>query len=260
MDTPAATTRHGNDSDRWILSIDGGGMRGLTTAVFLARLEAEIGRPLSSCFDLIAGTSSGAVIAASLAIGPDGNQLVATPQLADIFSKDGPRIFRSGEMGWFKSLRWLRRPLYQTRALSKAVGERVGDLMLSDLKSDVMIAAYDMRAGQPVLFQSWLAGNAPACAANRAAGAGLVEMCPRQAGVHNLDFSLRDAVVASAAVPTFFAPIRIKAEGGEHYVLVDGFVYALNPVLPAYFAARRRFGYQSRFNILSLGTGRHTRQ
>ncbi|MEM7776984.1 MAG: patatin-like phospholipase family protein [Pseudomonadota bacterium] len=245
--------------DRWILSLDGGGMRGLTTAVFLGELENAIGAPLSGCFDLVAGTSSGAIVAGGLAIGPEGRQIAPTSELPDIFAKDGPRIFRSGSMGWWRTVNWLRGPLYRTERLTQAVEQRVGAVMLSDVQSDLLLTAYDMRLGQPVLFQSWLAGNSPACAANRAAGAGLMEMCPTQEGSPTPDFKLRDALVASSAVPTFFAPLKAVRADGEHYALIDGFVFALNPVLSAYFAARRRFGYANRFHILSIGTGRHQR-
>lgn len=257
------TTSTANDghtrSDRWILSLDGGGMRGLATAVFLGRLEEEIGLPLSRCFDLVAGTSSGAIVAGSLAIGPDDKQIVATSQLPDIFAKDGPRIFRSTSMGTWKTLRWLRRPLYETSVLADAIEKGVGTLMLSDLRSDLLVTSYDMRGGRPVLFQSWLAGNSPDCVANRAHEMGIMEMCPTREGSLTPNFKLRDALVASAVVPTFFAPLRVPRTGGDHYALIDGFVYALNPVLPAYFAARRRFGYGERFHILSIGTGRHER-
>lgn len=257
-------TATGNDNqapkDRWILSLDGGGMRGLAMAVFLGRLEREIGLPLSTCFDLIAGTSSGAIVAGGLARGPDGEQVIPTEQLSGILADDGPRIFRSTRMGTWKTLRWLRGPLYETRVLADAIEKRVGNLMLSDLTSDLLVTSYDMRGGKPVLFQSWLAGQSPACQANRAQGMGIMELCPTREGSPTPDFKLRDALVASAVVPTFFAPLKVAREGGEHYALIDGFVYALNPVLPAYFAARRRFGYQSRFRIVSIGTGRHERE
>lgn len=261
MDTPAPRMAfEGSARDRWILSLDGGGMRGLTTAVFLARLEAEIGRPLHECFDMIAGTSSGAIVAGGVSCGPDGKQIVPTSELVELFSKDGRRIFRRSAVGVFHTLRWLRGPLYSTRVLQDAIGSRVGSLNLSQVTTDLLVTAYDMREGQPVLFQSWLSGPEDNGVAARDRGEGIVEMCPTAKGSPTPDFGLRDVLVASSAVPTFFAPVQSAVARGEHGILIDGFVFALNPVLPAYFAARRRYGVADRLHILSIGTGRHARE
>ncbi|MGI9423482.1 MAG: patatin-like phospholipase family protein [Hyphomicrobiaceae bacterium] len=245
--------------DKWILSLDGGGVRGLMVAVFLGHLEREVGRPLATCFDLIAGTSSGALLTGGLSLGPDGNALVPTSELTRFFYEDGPRIFRSSRMGFFKTWRWLRGPLYSTPTLNRLLEQRLGPIKLSDVTNNILLTAYDMRRGEPVLFQSWLAGSGRA-QAMRDSGRGALQFCPTRDDEATQDFALAEAITASAAVPTFFAPINVPRRGGEYYALIDGFVFAINPVMPAYFAARLRFGFENRFRILSIGTGKNERK
>jgi len=243
--------------DKWVLSLDGGGVRGLIAAVFLQRLEEALGRPLGDCFDLVAGTSSGAVLAAGLSIGPDGRQVVATADLPEFFTRETPSLFRRSSVPIVNTARWLLGPLYRIEDLQAAIAQQVGTIRLSDLRSQTLLTAYDMRMARPVLFQSWLAGGAnSAGAAARAQGRGVMAFCPTQHPSDQQDFTLTEAVAASSAVPTFFAPVRIPRGERENFVLIDGFVYALNPVLPAYFAARQLFGGQYNIRILSIGTGK----
>lgn len=245
--------------DRWILSLDGGGVRGLMTAVFLERLEAEAGLPLARCFDLISGTSSGSIVAGGLAIGPGGRPIVDISELVAFFRTESPHIFSGRSTGVIGTLRWLNGPLYSISYLQSALAIRAGIVRLSQIESNLLVTAYDMRTGDPVIFQSWLAGSGGSGAAKaRATGQGLMRFCPTPGGGGLDDFDLVMALSASAAVPTFFAPVRHPRQGGEHYALVDGFVFASNPVLPAYFAARRLFGGAPRFHILSIGTGKAT--
>jgi len=249
---------HAGASDRWILSLDGGGVRGLMTAVFLKRLEREIGLPLANCFDLIAGTSSGAVIAGGLAIGPSGTPVVQLRDLVAFFHTDSPKIFSQTSAGFLGTLRWLLGPLHDTDRLHDALVEKSGKLMLSSVSSNLLVTAYDMRRGEPVMFQSWLAGRAQRRPDDQDRDVdGLIRFCPRDADGF-ADIELATALTASAAVPTYFSPVRHSRDDGDHYALVDGFVYALNPALPAYFAGQRLFGRNARLKILSLGTGKAT--
>lgn len=245
----------------WVLSIDGGGIRGLISAEILSWLETEIGRPLSSCFDLIAGTSSGSVIAGGLAVGPDGQQLVSAKDLPVFFTQDGPNIFRPKPFPVVNAIRWLLGPKHNIGDLRKVLERQARDLTLSQIRNNILLTAYDMRLGRPVMFQSWLAGTLdhPAVT-HRQAGRGLTEFCPTQCEGDSEDFRLVDAMLASTSVPTYFAPIRIPRRGNEHYALIDGFVYAINPVVSAYFAARRLYGPSRRVRILSVGTGKYEKQ
>ncbi|MBX2806559.1 MAG: patatin-like phospholipase family protein [Hyphomicrobiales bacterium] len=250
-----------HSEDIWVLSIDGGGIRGLISAEILAWLETEIGQPISSCFDLIAGTSSGSVIAGGLAIGPDGNQLVAASDLPEFFTQDGPSIFRPKPFPVVSAIRWLLGPKHNIDDLRTVLERQAGDLMLSQIRNNILLTAYDMRLGRPVLFQSWLAGGREHQAdMNRRSGRGLMEFCPTQCSGDREDFRLVDAMLASTSVPTYFAPVRIPRNDDEHYALIDGFVFAINPVVSAYFAARRLYGPSRKVKILSVGTGKYERQ
>jgi uncharacterized protein len=73
-----------------VLSIDGGGIRGLIPAVLCERIEEWAGVPIYQLFDLIAGTSTGGIIAMGLAFPPHGKR---AGELADFYRKDGKEIF-----------------------------------------------------------------------------------------------------------------------------------------------------------------------
>src|SRR5918995_672220 len=77
-----------------VLSIDGGGIRGIIPAMVLARLEKQTGRPIAEMFDLIAGTSTGGILALGLTLpSDDGKPRYAAKDLLELYEKDGSRIF-----------------------------------------------------------------------------------------------------------------------------------------------------------------------
>ena len=86
---------------RRILSIDGGGIRGVEPSAFLAALEKDLDEPIGSYFDLIAGTSTGGILAIGLAMG------LRASELLDLYETRGPIIFREGpKLGTVR--KWLR--------------------------------------------------------------------------------------------------------------------------------------------------------
>jgi patatin-like phospholipase/acyl hydrolase len=70
-----------------ILSLDGGGIRGLITAIWLKRLEQEVKKPLHECFDLVAGTSTGAILACGISMG------VPVDRIIQLYMEQGREVF-----------------------------------------------------------------------------------------------------------------------------------------------------------------------
>ena len=214
---------------RRILAIDGGGLRGLIPACVLAGLEATTGRPARDTFDFLAGTSTGAVIAAGLAAGVPAADLVA------FYVTDAPRLF---DGAWWRVVqRLVTGSMYDPRRLRELIAARLpADARrwrINDAPGDVLFTAKGLRDGHQWYF---------------------VKDCPDNAGrTGGLPFV--DCVVASAAAPTYFAPWSIEGLGE----LVDGGVgVAGNPV---YQACVEAFSYTGRYRpadtvIVSLGTGR----
>jgi len=216
--------------ERRILAIDGGGVRGIIPALALEALEATTGRLARESFDFLAGTSTGAVIAAAVAAGIPAERIVS------LYRRRGPELFRRVPI-----LSLLQRIAvghqYDVAALRRMVGEELGDLAnwrINDVPRDIMLTAKSLDDGHPWYFVKDRSGAPPG----------------RTGGL-----LLADCVTASAAAPTYFAPWPIETIG----LLVDGGVgVAGNPV---YQACVEAFEYTTDYQpadtiVVSLGTGR----
>jgi patatin-like phospholipase/acyl hydrolase len=221
-----------------ILSIDGGGIRGLIPAMVLAELERRTEQRTADLFDFVAGTSTGAIVAAALTR-PDagGRPRYTAAELVGLYETEGPKIFsrtlikriRSGE-GWIDER-------YDDDGLNAALATYLGDAHLSQALSDLFLTAYDIERRAAYFFRSSRARAGP-----------------------DDDFRLSDAVRASTAAPTYFEPALVHdLGGGREYALVDGGVFAVNPSMCAYADVRRAGQADQIAVVASLGTGSHTR-
>jgi uncharacterized protein len=219
---------------RRILTIDGGGVRGIIPAVLLAELERATGKPTRETFDMVAGTSSGAVLAAGIAAG------IPAAELVRLFADRSLQVFRSIPL-----LSGLRRlitgTLYDTGTLHELIREELGpearDWTLNDAPIDLLVTAKRVSDGMPWYFVRDNPANS----------------C-RSGG-----FRLSHVVTASAAAPTYFRPWRIVPIGE----LIDGGIgVAGNPV---YQACVEAFDYTHAYEpadtlVVSLGTGKLLRR
>ena len=209
-----------------VLAIDGGGIRGLIPALVLAELERRAGRPVFELFDLIAGTSTGGIIACSVCA-PDP---LPAEEVAAIYEEEGPAIFDRSVWQRIRSAEGLLDEKYDAGALDSALERFLGDKRLAEARPDLIVPTYDMSAPGPYFFKT------------------------RNARERKLeDFPLTVVARATAAAPTYFEPLPV----GER-ALVDGGVFAVNPAMSA-FAEVLRFQPGAEVVLLSLGTGQVTR-
>lgn len=205
-----------------LLALSGGGHRGVFTAAFLARCEAEWSVAWPSRFQLFAGTSVGALLAAGLAAGRSAAELV------DAMRRHGPLIFPARR---FASLRRFVGPApYETEPLRAAVEEVLGaqkDVNLNAFAGPLVVTAVNYSTGRTeVLTSAGLAGSAAS------------------------DMKLVEAVLASAAAPTYLPLVRIG-----RYDYADGGLVANAPDLVAYVeAVGRQRPDPERTYMLSVGT------
>lgn len=221
-----------------ILSIDGGGIRGILPALVLAWIEKLTELPIARLFDLIAGTSTGGILALGLAVPktPDA-KLHTAEELADLYEREGPRIFSRSL--WHRLLAWdhLFREKYSSRGIDQVLEEYFGDARLSDAVTDVLIPSYEIETSFPFFFKS---SNA------------------RSRG--DYDFPAREVARATSAAPTYFEPMKLAAgPNADHYTLIDGGVFANNPAACALVEARTTHPDASGFLVVSLGTGQMNR-
>lgn len=209
-----------------VLAIDGGGIRGLIPALVLAELERRSGRRVFELFDVIAGTSTGGILACAMCA-PDP---LPAEEVAAIYEEEGPTIFDRSVWQRIRSAEGLLDEKYDAGALDRALERFLGDKRLADTVPELIVPAYDMTEPGPFFFKTRTARE-------------------RRAE----DFPLTVVARATAAAPTYFEPLPV----GER-ALVDGGVYAVNPAMSA-FAEVLRFHPSADVVLLSLGTGQRTR-
>ena len=208
-----------------ILALDGGGIRGIYAARILARLEATLDAQVKGCFDLIAGVSTGSILAGAA---------VASIPMSDIvrlFEEESPRIFRKRRVIGDLALLWRSR--YSQQPLDDVLQRYVPDITLGELTTPLLIPSTDLAIGGVHVFKSHYLAE-------------LGETYSRDREV-----LLRDAILASCAAPTFFNPKEV----GPH-LLADGGLWANNPSIIALTEGVSKFNRNiEEVRILSLGTG-----
>jgi patatin-like phospholipase/acyl hydrolase len=227
-----------------ILSIDGGGIRGIIPATVLARIEERTGRPIADLFDLIAGTSTGGILALGLACpSEDGTRpRSSAAELVELYEQEGPDIFPPHPLA---GLRRLFGPKYRPRGLERALRDRLGTARLADARPDVLVTAYDIGRRDTVFFRSERAKE-------------LVRKREPEAADYNLE--MVDIALGTSAAPTYFPPRRIPLRAPQPaMVLVDGGVFANNPGMCAYVDVSAGAAPPETVLMVSLGTGSLTR-
>jgi uncharacterized protein len=203
-----------------ILSLSGGGMRGIFQAEFLQRVSADLPKPLSSNFDLIAGASTGSIIGFGIALD------INLELIVKLFSEQGPKIFKSR---WCASFR--RGPRYSREPLEAALKEVFKTKCLKDLPDhiDVAITAADLDSGSHRVFTVLSRSG-------------------------DSEFTIVDTILASCAAPTYFPAVTPL---GSNRTYVDGGIWANTPTLVAVLEANthKRIPFQE-MRVLSLGNGR----
>lgn len=221
-----------------ILSIDGGGVRGMIPATFLKGIEQRTGKAVHELFDLIAGTSTGGILTMGLTVPASKGSTEAKYSVDDgirLYRDEGPRIFEKTLTRTLRTVRGLMGPKYSETPMMEVLRQYFGDAYLSDTLTDIIITSYDIEKRDPWFFRTLRARS-------RA----------------DYDFPLVEVARATSAAPTNFSPTRIHAADGTAYTLVDGGVFANNPAMVAYVDALSLYadtGYDS-IMVISMGTGR----
>ncbi|ACK73010.1 Patatin [Gloeothece citriformis PCC 7424] len=220
-----------------ILSVDGGGIRGIIPALILLEIENLTQKPISELFDLIAGTSTGGLIALSLTA-PDeqGNPRYSAQDVINLYEEEGERIFSRSLLKTIQSVRGIIDERYSSEGVEDVLERYLQDTRLKEALTDVFITSYELEKRFPFFFSSRDARNQL-----------------------NYDFPMKQVAMATSAAPTYFEPVRIETNNpGEYYVLIDGGVYANNPALCAFMEAQTIYGKERDFLVVSLGTGEYT--
>lgn len=227
-----------------ILSIDGGGIRGIIPATILIRVEellryysGNANAHISDYFDLVAGTSTGGVLT-SLYLCPEFKGSMqskySAKDILNLYVQEGPNIFQRSILNNLKGGFGLVGPKYIPNQLEILLKKYLGDYHLEDLVKPCLIPAYEITRGQAIFFNQMNAYRDP-----------------------SINYLVRDIVRATTAAPTYFPVAKIGNQVDEALVLIDGGMFANNPALCAYIESCK-FPCQPSpkdIMILSLGTG-----
>lgn len=228
-----------------VLSIDGGGMRGLYSATYLSALAAEAAKrrgvkelDVGKAFDLIVGTSTGGIIACALAAG------ISLKRVAAVYRQRGKAVFpvkMPDRFGLNLFCQIFSRPRHLAagaKALTQSLEEVFGNMTVRDVYDSRRIAlaipAVEMGRHRARVFKT-----------------------PHLNGHRDDDFRLVDVCLATSAAPLYRSLARVPnpiPAGGHCYTFADGGLWANNPVLVAMIDAFRMTKSGARIDVFSLGT------
>jgi predicted acylesterase/phospholipase RssA len=226
-----------------VLALDGGGMRGLIPARVVEALEKRTGMPACRLFDLIAGTSTGGIVALGLVKpGVDSKPQYSATDLVDLYRTQGPKIFQWSLGQAVRTLGGLAGPKYPAHNIDGILKGYFGETRVTEALSALLVTSYDTAAARPYFFKSY-----------RQASSWAFE------DVQNPDdYLMWQAARATSAAPTYFPPFLLKPidPRAEDKSLLDGGVFAHNPAMCALADATKLL---QRFELpcllVSIGTG-----
>ena len=229
-----------------ILSIDGGGIKGIVPAVVLLHLEKLLKQlsknqnsRIHDYFDLFSGASTGAIIIAGL-LSPDKNNRpkYSPEEILDLYLENGHIIFNSSFFQEVKSVSGIVNVKYDPEGLESVFEKYFGKSELKDLLKPSLIPVYDLSRGKNYFFRQQKALTSPR---------------------HN--FYVKDLLRGATSALSYFPPAQISTVNDrEHRCFIDGGVFANNPALSAYAEFRYHNSnlHAKDTMMLSLGTGRKT--
>ena len=224
---------------RKILSIDGGGIRGVIPAAVLVEIEERTQQPVAELFDLIAGTSTGGLLALGLTKpSSSGSPEFSARQMLELYEQEGSAIFERDLWHRFMAMENVLEEKYPAKGIERVLAKYFGDAMLSDSLTEILVTSYDIERRTPFFFRR-----------------------SRAREREGWDWQMSQAARATSAAPTYFEPVKLQdADSSEYYALVDGGVFANNPAMCAYAEARTLWPDEEDYLVVSLGTGELTRR
>ena len=217
---------------RRVLSIDGGGIRGIIPAMVVAHIERKLGKPAHELFDLMVGTSTGGILALGLSRpGESRPAQFSARRVVKLYEEQGATIFEYSLWRKLRTVGGILDEAYSHEVLEDILGKYFAEATLGDCEVPTMVTSYDIQNRRTVFLKSWHADHRPL-------------LC-------------RDAARATSAAPTYFEPKPLDT-GDVLSVLIDGGIFMNSPSVSAYAEARKLFP-DDPIAVLSLGTGELTR-
>lgn len=223
-----------------ILSIDGGGLRGIAPLLILKEIEKQQGKRIHELFDVIIGTSTGGIIASGLTCTKDNiNPYYTIDQLIEIYTTKSNMIFPLDNNIFTKTYRKVKTlfsPMYSSSGISKLLYEYFSDMKLSNTLIPIIVTSYDIKNNEVVMFKT------------------------RNAKISQQhDAYLKDICRATSAAPVYFPSYNLNYNNKDR-ILVDGGVYINNPTMAGVSDILKTINVSiDNVEVLSLGTGMYSK-
>ena len=201
-----------------VLSLDGGGVRGLATVIFLKELEKASGKKIVDLFDFFIGTSVGGLNAMHLAVNE-----IEVSELESFWSQDNLAMSMQSSF-WTKNFFLKTKPIYNNKSKTELLEKYFGNKLISESKKPIAVLAYDVENRKPRVLTSYT----------------------------DQAIKATSAINATSAAPLYYPTVKI--EDGSW--LIDGSVVSNNPCLIGYNEARKYFKTDN-IKVFSVGTGKH---
>lgn len=222
-----------------VLSLDGGGVRGIISALVVLEIVNRTGRPVTELFDHVAGTSTGSILACGLTAphpdDPSRARQTAEECFTSYLNLAKVAMAREGMREHLHAPN-LFSPKFHNAGLNRTLMTAIGDSFLSEAVLELTVPAYEILTRRTLLFSRSDARLHP-----------------------SHDFKMWEVARASSAAPTYFEPHEMMSRQGDRHVLIDGGVIANNPAMAAFADIERR-GESRDMVIVSIGTGAASRE
>lgn len=216
-----------------ILTVDGGGMRGLIALQILSYLEQKTGKPISQLFDVLGGTSTGAIIVTGLTIaGKGGQPRYSAQQLSNVYEALGERLLATSIIHKVLTAGGLFGPVYDIKGVDRALENFIGkDTQFNDSLALVIIYTYSLSDLELKALKSW------------------------DIGAYHHNFYQHSLVLSAIAAPGFFLPVALLLnKEAPLTVNIDSALFLDNPALQTMREVSNAFP-NKKYIIFSIGLG-----
>ena len=216
-----------------ILSIDGGGVRGLIPATVLAAIEEQTGKRITDLFDVMVGTSTGGLIVLFLNIpGTGGQGKYTAADVVKIYRDLSEKVFPKSLWRSIRTIGGLISAKWSVKPAEELLKSYFGDLTMRDAVKDIVITSFDTKTKTFFPFSTFIA---------------------KKSNLYNR--KMWEAGRATTAAPTYFKPFELDLQGWAQLVLVDGAIGANNPGILGVMEAKKIYPNRE-YELVSLGTGK----
>ena len=224
-----------------ILSLDGGGLRGVAQLLILKRIEIVTGKKIHELFDLIVGTSTGGIIACGLLAKEHGRNALTIDKLIELYTTNADTIFPKQDnklKQWYRSIKGIFNNKFNEDGLNNQLERYFNDIKLSETLKPVIITSYDINQNEIIMFKS------------------------RLSNLMGFDAKLKDVCRATSAAPTYLPPYKMSYMNVDR-LLIDGGVYINNPAMAAISdSLRHKYGEEEikleDIQVMSIGSGMYS--